>query len=60
MCHPVLLVEILKMWWEIVNVLFLLLAGSVGEHCDANNQKCDPNDVVDCSRTIRLIDIGLN
>ena len=46
-------------WWEICNLLFALLSCSESEHCDADNAKCDAsNDVVDCSRRIRLRDLG--
>ena len=49
----------MKMKWEIFNILLALLSGSVGEHCDADDAKCDTNnDVVDCSRRIRLREIG--
>ena len=45
--------------WEIVICLLVFLSGSVSEHCDADNAKCGMNnDVVDCSRRIRLLDLG--
>ena len=43
----------------IVSVLLVFLSGSVGEHCDANNDKCELNDIVDCSKKILLRDIGI-
>ena len=47
-------------WWEIATFLLVFLSGSESEHCDADNAKCDKmnNDVVDCSRRIRLLDLG--
>ena len=49
----------MKMKWEIVNILLVFLSGSVSEHCDADDAKCDTNnDIVDCSRRIRLRDLG--
>ena len=42
------------MKWDIPIALLVCLSGSVGEHCDAKNEKCDPNDIVDCSKKIRL------
>ena len=46
-------------WCKIFNLLLALLSCSASEHCDADNAKCDTNnDVVDCSRRIRLRDLG--